>query len=424
MRFGTNFTKIFIVLLMVIAIIGCDLGINQSAGNSQEVNIMATMGTLPTLYAGLIAISTDNASYMWYSRRNTFSEVRDFPSKISISEHIGSTSPNINEIIDYIEEKLAINENTFFNLYCDDLRVQFVFNILEEAGLSEHQYKVTLLSDGTGSYNEFNSRYSAVSSLSNWEENLSLWLNTKNGDTPVPSSTHTTALKVCMYPYAVEYGNSVNKAQYYLQWPEALISEDTIINEKISQSLSSDYGITKKTPQDILENMTEDEKYRFRYIVGLGGTNKATYDGYFIEGDKPALIISGTSNTGEGSRESFEATIEEIREDFQGKYNLFFKPHPRYDPVAITTGYLAGRKDFLEERDITILPGQMPMEALLFVYPSLKIGGYSSSLYMSVKPEQLAFFITNDINTLAAPLPYLFKEEFFSEDVKTYPITK
>ncbi|MFA7436014.1 MAG: polysialyltransferase family glycosyltransferase [Bacilli bacterium] len=412
------------VVFLVFSIVSCDNG--QVIHPKKEVNIMATLGTLPTLYAGLIALDSPLTTYMWYSRGDTFSGTESMPDKIKLSKNIGSDfSVKIqDEFVDIIHEELSKNPNVFFNLFCDDLRVQFAITVMDKAGLDENQYSVTLLSDGTGSYDLFSSRYySSETGFTNYLEDYNSWLDAKSNPSGVSVSA-TTQLKNSMYPFATKYKKDQHEYNYFLQWPEALQSQNTDIELIMQESLLHKNGIVKMTPQTLFDNLSESNKLLFQSMVGLGGESKVEYDGYF-KSEKPALIISGTSIGGEGSKDDFERVVNEILGDYNS-YNVFFKPHPRFDPNNPSDAeydYLTDKKDFLETNEITILKAMMPMESLLFIYSDVKIGGYSSSLYMSAKKEQLEFFIVNNIDELSDPLPFLYAQGLFGA-VKTYDKTK
>lgn len=52
------------------------------------------------------------------------------------------------------------------------------------------------------------------------------------------------------------------------------------------------------------------------------------------------------------------------------------------------------------------------MEAISFIYPELKLGGYASSLYMSVDKGKTLFFFAKDKNDLVEPLNKLYDSLF------------
>lgn len=93
----------------------------------------------------------------------------------------------------------------------------------------------------------------------------------------------------------------------------------------------------------------------------------------------------------------FKHMIESIANKYQDDYIILYKPHPRALP---DDDFI----DYFEKLNIDILPGKMPMEAITFVYKDLYLGGFISSLYMSMEPENVLFFFTEDKNTVFEPI--------------------
>ena len=75
----------------------------------------------------------------------------------------GANSPIDFRIIrDKIVELKAAKPHAKFNLFTDDLRTQLIFDLLISAGIDENRYSVTLLSDGTGTYNVFSNNFNGM----------------------------------------------------------------------------------------------------------------------------------------------------------------------------------------------------------------------------------------------------------------------
>lgn len=127
---------------------------------------------------------------------------------------------------------------------------------------------------------------------------------------------------------------------------------------------------------------------------------------YFNAENGKYLIITGTRPFfGNGSEEGFKNTIREICNKYQNEYEILYKPHPSALPDE-------NQEKILEENNIKILPGKIPMEAISFIYPELKLGGYASSLYMSVDKGKTLFFFAKDKNDLVEPLNKLYDSLF------------
>ena len=118
-----------------------------------------TLGTMPTLYATLNAYTRQNPNtYMWFLRGNTISYeysadfIHYFPTQ---SQTNASSEVNWALIRDKVKEIKAADPQAKFHLFCDDLRVSFIPHVFVYAGVDFEDLRVTFLSDGTGTYNNF-----------------------------------------------------------------------------------------------------------------------------------------------------------------------------------------------------------------------------------------------------------------------------
>jgi S-layer homology domain/Cadherin-like beta sandwich domain len=371
---------------------------NNSTKSSPIVyDIYATLGTLPTLYAGLNTYTSNNESYMWFLRKGTLNTTY-------LPSHVNFIAPNkeydaelMNEIIDKVKELFTLNPDAKFNFYIDDLRVQFILQSFVANHIPEDNYKVFLLSDGTATYTKFKSMFNAAGTYPTWTKYADDFMNRKTriaaGEKDVININNDTEMHPSMY-----FVSQFDNVEYRMQFPELLVSNDDNVKTEISKM-----NTIKTAPYDIYNDLSDDKKAAF---VKAAGVDKQKFDGIFDASSKPNLIISGTSLAGE--QNGFEEVVKNIVKDYGKQYALFFKPHPAWDPISNPQLIDLKRKEFLNGLGITILPAQLPMEALLWAYPDLKIGGYSSTLYMSTAKEQTLFFIADSKDKLVSPLPELY----------------
>jgi len=414
-------TKVVLTILLVLSLL--PIGNNVSAyivkentsNNSTKsipivYDIYATLGTLPTLYAGLNTYSSNNESYMWFLRKGTLNTTY-------LPSHVNLIAPNkeydaelMNEIIDKVKELYTLNSDAKFNFYIDDLRVQFILQSFVANQIPESNYKVFLLSDGTGTYTIFKNMFNDIGTYPTWIKYADDFINRKTriaaGEKDVININDSMKMHPSMY-YASQFDN----VEYWMQFPELLVSNDDNVKTEISKM-----NTIKTTPNDIYNDLSDEKKAAF---VKAAGVDKQKFDGIFDASSKPNLIISGTSLPGE--QYGFEEVVKNIVRDYGKQYDLFFKPHPAWDPNSVQQLIDLKRKEFLNGLGITILPAQLPMEALLWAYPDLKIGGYSSTLYMSTAKEQTLFFIADSKDKLVSPLPELYDLGHFG-NAKFYKI--
>ncbi|GIQ65164.1 hypothetical protein PACILC2_37320 [Paenibacillus cisolokensis] len=219
-----------------------DLSNNHVTVTDSVYDIYATLGTLPTLYAGLNAFHSDHESYMWFHRKATFNPSA-LPENVNLIafEHTYNRTV-MDELIGKVADIYSENPNAQFNFYVDDLRVQFILQMFVANGLPESQYKVYLLSDGTGSYSIFKSLFEQENSFVSWETYKNEYENRKTliqaGETDVINTDNNTELQKSMY-YVSQYPN----VQYWMQFPELLRSNDPRVAEEIKKM-----NVVKKCP--------------------------------------------------------------------------------------------------------------------------------------------------------------------------------
>jgi hypothetical protein len=379
--------------------------------NDAVYDIYVTLGTLPTLYAGLNTFTTDNKSYMWYARTGTLDPTY-LPKNVELYYPTFGIDEVIYKFIDKVKELYESNPNAKFNLYTDDLRVQFMLQMFTANKVPESSYKVHLLSDGTATYVHFRELFKDKDTYSLWKQIAENYEDIYNRI----SAGEENVIKmggdyIEMYK-SMYYASQKNNVEYWMQFPELLTSDDPEITNEVLKM-----NTVKKSPLDIYNSLSAEKKLAFIRAVGV---DKALFDSLFNASDKPNLIISGTSLGGE--KNSFETVVKQIVADYGNEFDLFFKPHPIWDPITNDQLKSLHRKEFLEDLGIKILPAQLPMEALMWAYPDVKIGGYSSTLYMSTAKEQSIFFIADSKDSLTAPLPELYDLGYFG-NAKFYKIS-
>lgn len=380
--------------------------------NNTVYDIYATSSTLPTLYAGLNTFTTKNESYMWFHRKGTFNT--DYlPDNVNIIAPTEGYTPEVlNQIVDKVVELNRLNPDAMFNFYVDDIRLQFILQTFMANNIPESKFNAILLSDGTLTYARFKILFGNDNTYSVWKQHADNF-NDKAarilaGEKNVINVNNDVEMVDSMF-----YASQLNNYQYWMQFPELIKSGDQLVANEIK-----DMNVVKKAPYDIYNSLDDQSKLAFVKAVGI---DKDKFDEIFNKSDKPNLIISGTALPNEYG--SFETVINQIVEEYQDEYDIFFKPHPIWDPNTHSQLIDLKRKEFLEGKGIELLPAQLPMESLLWIYPEVKIGGYSSTLYMSAAQGQTLFFIADSKESLVAPLGDLYDMGYFGE-AKFFKITQ
>ena len=101
----------------------------------------------------------------------------------------------------------------------------------------------------------------------------------------------------------------------------------------------------------------------------------------------------------------FKNMIKDVVKEYKDKYNILFKPHPRALPDLEYTS-------FFENLGVGILPGKMPMEAITFTYKDLKLGGFPSSLFLSIDSKNMEFLFLSDKKDVFEPIQSMLDDKF------------
>ncbi|HZJ89653.1 MAG TPA: hypothetical protein VFD05_03075, partial [Bacilli bacterium] len=270
------------------------------------------------------------------------------------------------------------HEEPYFNFYFDDLRAHYILDFPIAANIPYANYGITMLSDGTGSYSTYKgikeSEY--VEFQANWDnyvnsyQNEGMLFNWGSDNNGMPLHKYA--------PFLTKYAN----VNYWLQFPEYLSNteSDTLNADKVN------FKITKKNPHAMYEALDQENLPLFNdAVLSAAETNIAYYNEQFIGRDRDILIITGTNLRGLETNVDY---IDQVIADYGDTHYMYFKPHPAYPPDGELNSYF-------DANGIITLPHRTPMEAILWMYPDVYIGGYNSSLYMSSEPGQTLFFFGN-----------------------------
>lgn len=371
-----------------------------------------TFGTLPTLYAGLHVLSHDKPSYVFFQRSQTF-RPEEFPAHAEVTI---AADPSANATDEDMERmrtamkqqilKINVEDPTaVFGLYVDDLRCGIGYDWFVAQGIDSTRVKVSMLSDGTGTYNNFYNYFGdPATAEQNWENYAAQVeaLDWQHGGR-FPETRMPDGFDFYEWPY---YLATRPNYRLVLQDDDLLEATSPFMTERLQQMRTE-----SKQPYELLASLPAEARQRFFRMAGFD------YDAFaalFDASPKKNLVIIGTSHTSEESEAQQAAYVERIIGDYGTAYDIFFKPHPA---DSSSSNY--------EERfeGLTLLPGQMPFE--IFVWSLLDkvdlIGGYSSTVFLTVPVEKTGFIFAANAESLPRPLNVLFRN---AEHVRVDPVTE
>lgn len=388
-----------------------------------EYNIYISSQTLPTFMAMLDISKNYNVKGFFWTQKSSSIDIdgiKNRNSNLRISENVGNAEESnfkfklIPEIKSYIKEILQKDENAFFNLYVDDYRFYLDMELFGKIGISDNRYNYYYYSDGTASYvkdytskagfihrefkmREINGYDDFVKEKQEYNEIIEEIRSNKLEYNDVPGSFYADKNDY-KYDYML-IALLRDNVHYLLQFPQMIDFKDERVNDEMKNANFVKIDLKKQ-----FEDLSDEQKSTFLSNIFL---NKTEFDEkYFIDENGKYLIITGANPFyGDLDKNQFETIMKQVKEDYGEEYTLLYKPHPSALPND-------EQQKFLDNLNIKALPGRMPMEAIMFIYPNIKLGGFASSLYMSAEEGQTEFFFAKDSTKLVDPLNTLYSDLF------------
>lgn len=415
-----------ITVIVLISILATAWVIYKTRKNTEEhtYRIYVVSETLQTLLANLeMSANTNQKGYLWTAKTSTLNieKVKKNIQNLTISEYSGPVEPNefkekiIPEIREYVENVLKEDPKAYFKLYMEEDKFYTELEVFGKLGLKDSKYDVTMWTNGTLGY----VRQYEITETNKYER----FCEEKEDYMNIVKQIKNNTLETNDYPasYLVDNNSSVfvntlnldyvyistlrDNIRLVVQYPEMIKFND----EKVAKEMEN-ANIEKIVVQDEFDKLDQEQRVVFFDNIDL---NKDELDqNYFTDDSQEYLIITGTVPFyGEYTQEDFEKIMDQIVEDYGNKYVLLYKPHPRALPTE-------EQEKYLNDLGIKVLPGKLPMEAISFIYPNLKLGGFDSTLYLSTDEGKTLFFFAKDKTELWSPLDELYDTMY--ADAKFY----
>lgn len=374
--------------------------IQQNAANTsyEDVthNFYVTVGTMPSLYAGLKLLSEEIPSYFFFERTNTY-DISQFPSHTKyISTGYTDMQPQmVQEMRQHIMNINRTEPNAIFGITVDDIRSRVSYDWFVAQGIDSSRVKVTLVTDGTGSYNNFWEYFGDASKgESNWKE-YQKEVENLNWD------AHTTKMypskgvdDTFLSPRWAAHMSTLSGYRYILQDSNLLETNSPFVRER----LENDMNTISLPPVNILNSLSPEKQDQFRRMAKF---DSETINTMFKESPKKNLIIISTNPSS-----SIMQYINETINQYSDEYDIFISVHPA-DPDS----------DMLEalerEGKAKLFPKGLPFEVLLwsFMDDIDAIGGSQSTVFLTVPPAKVKFMYARNAEEMVKPLNLLMKDQ-------------
>lgn len=303
----------------------------------------------------------------------------------------------------YIRELAEADPASRFNLYINDYNAYLYPQMLLAQNVQN--YTVTLLSDGTASYNEFNGAFNVENPSAVYEsmrEKFAAFREEVAGDERYPNDTYSIGsgeLRAYCYVMAREYEN--------IDWWLTRLNGTLQCGDEAFLAEAKTY-IAEKNIGTMLASLDEAEQAELKTLYHFG-------DEMFGAAEllnKKVMIFLGTHLT---SQENFIEYAKYAMDYYGDDYVYYYKGHP-----ATPTGLYPQIKKEIEALGIIDLESSIAAELILFFYPDVYLCGYPSSTYLSVTEEEMACGLFGVTEEGAAQYEYCELMEFYIAPIEAH----
>lgn len=278
----------------------------------------------------------------------------------------------------YVRDLVEINPSSRFNLYCVDFYAGLVQRILYANRIPEENYSITLMSDGSWSYNMFSNMYNAQDAFS---QNVRLeeeWKAAKSRayENGVVDSAMLDWNYANQYCWAMI--NTEPNAEWWVARKDLLVSAND--GNAFGQSVQNNQKVIQVNIANLLTSNIQSSEQNMQEFKSLYNFN----DSYFSEAEannKQVMLFLGTRVT---SEIAFSDYARFAMSYYGDDYQYYYKGHP-----GTPTELYPNKVSQLANLGITDVDSSVAAELILFFNPSIFLSGYSSSTYASV-PEGMA----------------------------------
>ena len=298
-------------------------------------------------------------------------------------------------MVSYISMLYQMNPEAIIHLYLCDHQAYFSLAFLYANRISEKNFTVHMLSDGTGSYEGFNfifgnreaeKTYNAMKAsweLSKQEANrtgVQRWRKEtfiKCGS-PSVSQTQKSDNQMIELSNRLAYAYVLSRENSNFEWilhnPELLDVGDRTL-----------FPLTESIRKiDFVAGIKSLEKHK-EELIKLLGIDYSVFEKSYAVGKKICMLF-GSYPPADADIQYVDATTKH----FGNEYDYYFKEHPR-------TVVSPEREKELVSRGIIFLDSKIPSELYMMINPNINLAGYLSSTFLSIgllkNPDELILSI-------------------------------
>lgn len=281
-------------------------------------------------------------------------------------------------VADYVADLYSLNPSSRFNLYCVDFYAGLIQRVIYANQIPEGQYSITLMSDGSWSYNAFSANYNSNDAVAQEARYVEEWNTAKalayeNGTV---DSAFLDWGKANQYLWALI--DAEEDAQWWVARKDLLISPND--GNAFGTSVQTNPKVIQINIADLLAQNIQPSEQNTKEFKALYNFN----DSYFKaaeENDKEVMLFLGTRV---GNEVGFSDYARFAMTYYGDGYQYYYKGHP-----GTPTELYPNKQEQLASLGITDVDSSVAAELILFFNPQIFLSGYNSSTYASV-PKGMA----------------------------------
>lgn len=363
--------------------------VNLTADEYVIAPITATMPV--TLFTLSLEEITDNytiPTFVWFKRPGVW-DYSEMPNNVNLipvcsaDDFIHDTSQNgvYDKVALWVKELYELNPQSKFNFYFNDYYPHGWLLATVGNNIPVENYKITLLSDGAGSFLYFNNNFNN----DNYQETyLEMKLKYETFKTEIENDWCNYSLNDDKYSIAIEeirnYIYVMIKEETNIDWwltrvSGTLAPDNTTLYSEI-EALVDEEVIKVKNMATMLSTFDEEEKTDLKKLYKF---NDNMFEAA-VKAGKDVMLFLGTWNSDEIN---FSDYVKLLKVLYGDNYVYYYKGHPK-SPTEL----IEGKFDKLDELDIIDVDSTIPAELIFFFNPEIYASGYQTSTFYSIEAEK------------------------------------
>ena len=280
----------------------------------------------------------------------------------------------------WINQIYQLNNSTLFNLFINDYHTYVIPICLFANNIPPENYKIYMLSDGTGSYLAFNKIFNDkdtyIQNYNNMKNKYYVFRDyirkRKSYDIDSRYSKNINYRDLRSYAYIIL--KEENNTFWWLTKIEGAFAPN---NSEVLQELLNNSNIEEKNINSLFKSLDKEQK---EIIKDLFDLNSNFFEEAYKQ-NKSVMLIIGTHANVEKNLYDYCLTTQLFYKD---NYIYYYKAHP-------STPIEDDQKKINNLKNISVLfvDSNIPFEMILYFNPNISCSGYYSSSFLEVGKQNL-----------------------------------